>query len=412
MHHLRSILISIVLISCSSHRSDSSHILRVYKEDGITIVENTGGPKYEGELFEYIPILNLNPGETEETMLFNPGQFIADQEGWFYVYDKGVGDIVVFDPDGEFNNRFGCKGSGPGEFQAPRFLYTEGDMVYVFDYRQKRTTWFRRSGELVDLISDLLSVPTERSGLIPLPNGDRLFLSASIYPSEDGLDSCYDIVRLHASGDTVWSRNSELIRTGYPISYTIGENTLVTVDMYPYSAFPLTVYVRALGVVAFDGNTPQLDFYNLDGQLHHRVKIDIGDLTVTEENRQKAYEWHDRQVAEAADNLRRTIFESLRNGLRFGEKKAPWTDFKFDYRGYLYLRALDTFKLTSIPEKEIDCFVISPDGEYLGKTRYPSGESIEFVNGRLLVNRLDNDTGEFTLTVYEIRPIVEGLKYP
>jgi hypothetical protein len=55
--------------------------------------------------------------------------------------------------------------------------------------------------------------------------------------------------------------------------------------------------------------------------------------------------------------------------------------------------------------------VISPEGEYLGITKRPMGRT-EVFGGRLLVNYSDSETGEFTLTVYDIRPIVRGLKYP
>jgi len=56
--------------------------------------------------------------------------------------------------------------------------------------------------------------------------------------------------------------------------------------------------------------------------------------------------------------------------------------------------------------------VISPDGEYLGITKPPMGRITEIAGGKLLQNNRDPETGEATLLVYDIRPIVRGLDYP
>ena len=419
MHHLRNILILLILSACSSRETDTSHSFRVFNEDGITVAETLGGPRYEGELFEYVPVLMLEPGDTEETMLFDPSRFIADSEGWFYVYDVGNGDIVVFDPEGRFNKRFGRKGAGPGEFQRAQFLCTVEDMLYIFDSSQRRTTRFRRSGEVVDMVSTQRNILSTRvTALIPLPGEERLLLSSGddtprVPGGSTGEgDSWCNVLRLTANGDTVWSWSSEPVRTSYPMSITIGGQAITIPGRYPFSPLPQAYYVPDLGVVVMACYTPQLDILDFDGRLHRRIRIDMGDLSVTEEDRQAFIDLFDQAIEDAPQDQIREMMESQRKGLQFGEKKAPWTSLKFDDRGYLYLAPQESFGASPDATDRIGYMVISPDGEYLGITKRPIGRSTEVIGGRLLVNHSDSETGEFTLTVYDIRSIIKGLDYP
>ena len=417
--HIPSLVLLCVLVGCSnSDQGTQSHSFRVYDEAGITIAETTGGPKYEGELFEYVPTLTLESGNTEETMLFNPTSFIADSEGWFYVNDAGNSDTVVFDPEGKFHKRFGRKGAGPGEFQRAQFLCTVGDLLYVFDYSQRRTTRFRRSGEVVDMVSVQRNILSPRvTALIPLPDADRLLLSSGDdSPSMPGGstgegNSWCNILRLTANGDTVWTWSSEPIRTSYPTPITIGGNTFTLSLGYPFAIPPQAYYVPDLGVVGMASFAPQLDIINLDGQLHRRIRIDMGDQSVTEEDRKTYLDMFDKMLEEAPQDQTREVMEEQRKGLQFGEKKAPWSSLKYDDRGYLYLTPMYSFEATPDSAETMGFMVISPDGEYLGITKPPTGR-IEIIGGRMLVNHSNSETGEFTLTVYDIRPIVRGLNYP
>jgi hypothetical protein len=107
--------------------------------------------------------------------------------------------------------------------------------------------------------------------------------------------------------------------------------------------------------------------------------------------------------------------QSFKQGLQFGDKKAPWNGLRFDGQGYLYLKlqiSPDGSPAYSDYGLDLGYMVISPNGEYLGITNPPTGRSTIFSNGRLLVNYYDSETGECTLTVYDIRPIARGLEYP
>jgi len=398
----------------------STHEFQVYVEDGITVAETTGGPKYEGELFEYVPLFTLESGDTEETMLFDPSRIIADNDGWFYVYDDGNEDVVVFDPEGRFHTRFGRAGEGPGEFQLAQFLCTVEDMLYIFDRVLMRTTRFRRSGELVDMVSTRQNLlPTMGvKALIPLPGGDRLHLSLGGTPtgpfSIEGVEGRWcDAARMTARGDTVWSWQSEPINNTYRVPITLGRMTRTWTQVYPYSLRPETFYVPELGIVAMASEYPRLDIIDIDGRHIRRIRVDLGDQSITEEDRKAVFDWHDRIINDPREpEDRRISMEAYRKGVRFGEIKAPWTDLRFHDHGYLFLTPGIAQWATPELARTFGFMVISPGGEYLGNTIPPGGRITEIAGGMLLQNRRDAESGEFTLKVYDIRPIVSGLDYP
>ena len=81
MRYLRYLPILAVLAACSSRKAETPHSFRVYEEDGIVISVTAGSPKYEGELFEYIPVVTLEEDERPESLLYRPSDFLMDSQG-------------------------------------------------------------------------------------------------------------------------------------------------------------------------------------------------------------------------------------------------------------------------------------------------------------------------------------------
>ena len=73
-------LFSICLISaaCSSDETAQTHSFQIIEEDGIPVAITSGGPKYEGELFTYEHVLDLQEDERVESLLYNPTGFHMD----------------------------------------------------------------------------------------------------------------------------------------------------------------------------------------------------------------------------------------------------------------------------------------------------------------------------------------------
>ena len=84
MKSLRLILTYLLLIACTEHQIEVPHSFRIYDENGIEIAETTGGPKYAGEIFEYLEVLRLNQDDSQEaSLLARPYMYMMDEYGAF-----------------------------------------------------------------------------------------------------------------------------------------------------------------------------------------------------------------------------------------------------------------------------------------------------------------------------------------
>ena len=76
-----------LLVACSSSE-ENSHEFQIYVEDGVTVADTSGGPKYHEELFEYSHLTAVIEDPTnEESYLVGPTSITVDDKGFYYVSD-------------------------------------------------------------------------------------------------------------------------------------------------------------------------------------------------------------------------------------------------------------------------------------------------------------------------------------
>ncbi len=80
-----------------------------------------------------------------------------------------------------------------------------------------------------------------------------------------------------------------------------------------------------------------------------------------------------------------------------------------DHYGYIWLSASEREDVREAAGGGALRMVLSPECEYLGDTRLPSGA---MSYGKLLSRTTDEETGAVTFIVYEIRSAIEGFVYP
>lgn len=132
------ILVLLILIfpSCKKERWEG----KIYKENGVTVVENKGAglwDKESSEKVEFIEELSLGVEEGEDHFMFFRLRDIAvDSDLNIYVLDGGNHRLLKFDRDGNFIWQTGRKGQGPGEFQYPsQVAITHDGNLAVLDER-------------------------------------------------------------------------------------------------------------------------------------------------------------------------------------------------------------------------------------------------------------------------------------
>ena len=107
------------IFSCAKEKWEG----KIYKEQGVTIVENNGAGLWgEGasEKVQFIEDLSIGEYEGEDHLMFVRYLSIAvDSELNLYILDRGNHRLLKFDREGNFLWQTGRKGQGPGEFQYP-----------------------------------------------------------------------------------------------------------------------------------------------------------------------------------------------------------------------------------------------------------------------------------------------------
>jgi hypothetical protein len=105
-------------------------------------------------------------------------------DGTLWIVDRGNSNLVSFAPDGERQNTFGRKGSGPGELLRPEAISVSDSMVLVVDAGNSRVQFFRHDGAASGQFA------LTRYALVPLSMNSRGDLAVPTI----GLDSSLAVV--------------------------------------------------------------------------------------------------------------------------------------------------------------------------------------------------------------------------
>ena len=100
--------------------AESTHRFELGMENGVPTAANHGGPRFNGELFRYEKVVELNTDDgNPESVLHQARIFTMDENGVFYVADAHRHRVAVFDPDGNYLRSIGQEGDGPGDLRNP-----------------------------------------------------------------------------------------------------------------------------------------------------------------------------------------------------------------------------------------------------------------------------------------------------
>ncbi len=112
---------------------------KIYKEDGITVVESKGKGIWGediGKKVLFSDTLSLGLEEGDENLIFGGMLEIAiDSEENIYILDSRNFRVLKFDKNGKFLWKIGRRGQGPGEFERPyKIKIASRNNVAVLDY--------------------------------------------------------------------------------------------------------------------------------------------------------------------------------------------------------------------------------------------------------------------------------------
>lgn len=135
------------------------------------------------DAFELVRSVTLE--QPDSALIVRVSGIDVDAQGRILIGDVSEGNVKLFSPDGRLLRVIGRKGSGPGEFEQPRYpRFGPDGLIYVADAQNPRIQAFDTAGRLT------ASTPVLTVGLIqgfrPL-DGRRLLVAAENAGSRDVL---------------------------------------------------------------------------------------------------------------------------------------------------------------------------------------------------------------------------------
>jgi len=401
--------IGIVIISCSPSVDDSiEHSFQVSVEGGVRYAKSSSVPKFTEDLFRFERILEIKPDpQVSESILYKPRPpIVRDHEGRFHVSDAADMRIVVFNPEGNYLYQYGNMGDGPGEFRGLTLQRIHDGMVSIFDGRLFRTTEYSINGELLDVFSAPNPSPVLR-GCERLPDG-------TIVTTVDDLrvDNTFQykksaIVLFSPSGDTLSTVETPYIETMFIM---LEQGRRIGASALPFRAIPTTLYVPPNRILRTVGYNPVLQLFDLSGEITDLIEIDLEPTPIAPDERRQILDEYGREDEFHGVGPSPEFISSAKESMQFPEYKSFWVSVFVDSNGYFWLRYWEsTYQMLVNGGPRFR--VLSPDGEYLGDSRWP-GSSGVIDNDLLLSWETNWDTGEFLPVIYRMVPIATGFTYP
>lgn len=274
MNYLRNILLLLLFAGCSSRTLETDYSFRIYEEDGVTIAETTGGPKYAGELFTYEKMMVLDTGQSDETLLYRPRQFLADEFGNLYIYDAGKRSILMFNSDGLYLRSIGQQGQGPGEIMSGQIQLIREGILQFFDTRLRRTTRFKTDGTLLDITTLPAGVGLLGfSGFMILEDEVQLVLTHDSDMANLGATQRRGAVTISAGGDTLGVVYTPWIQVLKNATIPIQGSSVTAPMPMAFGPFPTSVFHPDHGTVLSMCTLPELQIYNTAGQKIRTIRV-------------------------------------------------------------------------------------------------------------------------------------------
>lgn len=111
-----------------------------------------GQPESVSDFIRFTKVAEFGAEDAEaEALIGGPAGLATSNDGTVYILDAASNQVVMYEPDGTFIKRIGAPGDGPGEFNGPRGIFTDGHTyLLVQNARSRRTERFLLDGTFVD----------------------------------------------------------------------------------------------------------------------------------------------------------------------------------------------------------------------------------------------------------------------
>ncbi len=390
-----------IAAACSPVRS-ARHHFDVIEEEGVPTAVTRGGPRYDRPVFAFEFVCRLEQDESRpETLLSGAvlpqAPTLLDEAGYIYASDFGNNCVLVFDPDGRYRHTIGRQGHGPGEFFGPQVMAAGNGEVCVLSgmVGARRLSFFRPDGNLIRV--EML----RRTAMNTF----------AVYPAGEGRT-------VHVANDYIFENGSPVPARRIAV-ISAEDDTLGMVEQplageyLPFQTIPFCSYLPGRGIIAGETGDPVLRWYDLEGRLTGRIRLEVPRDPVTEEERQAIRATAQARLQAAADDRQRRSIQERMN-LPIPREKDYWSGVYSDETGFLWTQNPGDRWNFELAAQRFRIF--SPEGEYLGDQHLPEFDTgygaLQLSRGHLLLRYLDRETGAPVVEVYRLRPAVPWIEMP
>lgn len=278
---------------------------------GVEIVMNRGPAWSEGEGWRVESEFALSIGTVEGDPAYELHRVVGAvrlPHGDIVVLNSGSNELRFYDATGQHLRSVGGKGDGPGEFQSPFLIFAlAGDTVVVWDARQRRVSFFDRTGVLARSFTFPPSTNLYRAAQL---FQDRALLAMarvrSVAPQESGPIRGKNLyVVFNLEGDSVAAVGSFPDREMY--NRTSADRTVGAALLLGRTTLMAT-YGKTLYVGTNDAYT--IDQYDRDGRLVRSIRRDVA-VPVTPEMFATEISVLSERMSEGARAMLLPVFEEM-----------------------------------------------------------------------------------------------------
>ncbi len=182
---------------------------------------------------------------------------------------------------------------------------------------------------------------------------------------------------------------------------------------YHFGPRPWCTYDFQGKVYYTDAAESVVDVYNSDGLHIQQIRLGLIPEASSSSHEDRVRSFLRMKAEQATDDRARDQWRSDLNKVRLPVQKAFWQAITVDDAGYIWLQ--ESEHRFAVADNAIPTFtyiIVSPEGEFIGRTKRHKDGRIRISRGHMLEILYDQESGERSLLVYAIRPLVVGLNYP
>jgi len=346
-----------------------------------------------GWVLEETPDLVIGGEDQAGRQFYSIRGVVQLPDGGIVLLDGSSRELRFFDGNGQLRHRFGRKGKGPGEFQAPYLVPTPGsDSLLVFDGALRRFHWISNDGEGYRLVTPEQRWPTARPPLGA--RGSLLFTHSRISsrPRAVGLDP--DTLRFTwvdlLTGRTEATATSVVIGRSF-VTFISREGVPHSMAI-PFVSLDPPVVVLPTGGLVGDPRG-ELREYDTKGVLRRIVRVEGMGRPVTPE------------TLEAFIDFRVERSSRSRAGLREDYSKMPVPDtlpmfasLHLDEEGWVWAESYEFD-----PGRSRTATVFDRTGRARGAIRLPAGLTIHEIGTDFVLGVWKDEWGVEFVRRYRLR---------